>query len=81
MAEAESDEIKKLKLFKQGVKRTSNPASSSTDQPAAKAKTQKEKGDKRDAELSPEARPKARVRPNPANEQPESIHPKRRQTY
>ena len=46
--------------------------------PAAKAKNKKEKIDKRDAELSPEARPKARVRPNPANEQPETIHPKRK---
>ena len=75
---AESDAIKKLKPSKQGVKRTPDAASSSTDKPAAKAKTKKEKGDKRDAELSPEARPKAKVRPNPANEQPESIHPKRK---
>ena len=73
-----SDVIKKLKPSKQGVKRAPDTAaSSSTDKPAAKAKTKKEKWDKRDAELSPEARPKAKVRPNPANEQPESIHPKR----
>ena len=37
----ESDAIKKLKPSKQGVKRTQDAASSSTDQPAAKAKTKK----------------------------------------
>jgi len=70
--------IKKLKPSKQGVKRQSEPASSSTDIPAAKAKIKKGKGDKRDAEDSPEPRPKARVRPNPPNEAPEVIHPKRK---
>ena len=81
MAGDKSDAIKKLKPSKQGVKRTPDTAaSSSTDQPAAKAKTKKEKGDKRYAELSPEPRPKARVIPNPANEQPEAIHPKRNGT-
>ena len=78
--ENEIDKIvsKKLKPSKQGVKRQSEPASSSTDIPAAKAKTRKGKGDKRDAEESPEPRPKARPKPNPANEQPETIHPKRK---
>ena len=61
----------------QEIKRKSEPASSST-QLATKIKTKKVKGEKRDAEESPEARPKAKARPNPANEQPETIHPKRK---
>jgi len=69
---------KKLKPSKQGIKRQSEPASSSTDIPVAKAKTKKEKGEKRDAEGSPEPRPKAKVKPNPANDAPETIHPKRK---
>ena len=44
MAGDRSDVVKKLKPYKQGVKRTPDTAaSSSTDQPAAKAKTKKER--------------------------------------
>jgi hypothetical protein len=44
---AESDAVKKLKPSKQGVKRTPDAASSSTDKPAAKAKNKNHKIERR----------------------------------
>ena len=69
--------VKKQKRYSQGIKRSSEPASSST-QPASKIKTKHDKGEKRDAESEPLPRPKAKAKANPATNIPESAHPKRR---
>ena len=68
--------LKKQRMFSQGAKRTSEPASSST-QPAARVRTKRDKGEKRDAESEPIPRAKAKVKTNPALDNPESVHPKR----
>ena len=68
--------VKKQRMFSQGAKRPSEPASSST-QPAARVRTKRDKGEKRDAESEPIPRAKAKVKTNPALDNPESVHPKR----
>ena len=69
--------VKKHRTYVQGVKRSSDPSSSST-QPISKVKTKRGKGEKRDAESESIPMPKAKAKANPVNNDPESIHPKQR---